>query len=120
MTFRNPNSAEPTDTSPQPEASPGGTDRMAALAEAFGMDGRVGGALSAQSAAETFSEATLTLARAQPAFVKEVEAVRSTCCIRCCLFCRLELRPLATSCRQSSHLEVHMCNFARSNLRAGC
>ena len=51
---------------------------MAALAEAFGMDGRVGGALSAQSAAETFSEATLTLARAQPAFVKEVEAVRST------------------------------------------
>ena len=78
MTFRNPNSAEPTDTYPQPEASPGGTDRMAALAEAFGMDGRVGGALSAQSAAETFSEATLTLARAQPAFVKEVEAVRPT------------------------------------------
>ena len=78
MTFRNPNSAEPTDTSPQPEAGTGGTDRMAALAEAFGMDGRVGGALSAQSAAETFSEATLTLARAQPAFVKEVEAVRPT------------------------------------------
>ena len=81
MTFRNPNSAEPTDTSPQPEAGTGGTDRMAALAEAFGMDGRVGGALSAQSAAETFSEATLTLARAQPAFVKEVEAVRPTPCL---------------------------------------
>ena len=84
---------------------------MAALAEAFGMDGRVGGALSAQSAAETFSEATLTLARAQPAFVKEVEAVRST------LYSMLLVLSLGaeTSRHKLSSIlafgSAHMCNF---------